>query len=108
MQVTISFALILSRILATLLLTFPLALLDATMRAYEQELIAGFTPQEVMDYLREGQDQSFAVAFLTIGAFSLVYVAALETLAFGLRRGATLFRPPAAPELLRVRDQCSA
>jgi hypothetical protein len=97
MQVTISLSQILSRAVAVLLLAVPLVWLAQAIDSQEQEVIARLSHQELLEHLREGQKDSFAATYFTLGGLSLVYLALVEAVAAFLRMGVRLFRPqPAA------------
>jgi hypothetical protein len=81
MQVTFPLIPILSRVGAVLFLAIAVVLIQQGMAREEQELFATLSHRELLKYLREGQDQSFASGYFYFGLLSLVYLGLVEVLA---------------------------
>jgi len=92
-QVTISPAQVISRVLAVLLLAVPLVWISSAMSNAEQELIARLSHKELLEYLQEGQVRSFGEQYLYVGGATLLYLALVEGVAGVLRLGMRLLRP---------------
>jgi hypothetical protein len=85
MQVTFSPLHILSRIAAVCVVALPLAWLHLAVDDYEREAIAKMTHQQLLAFVRESHSASFLGAYLLDVAVILIFVAAVEAVAFGIR-----------------------
>lgn len=91
MQFNVSPGQVVSRIVAVLILAVPIVLISQAIDSGEREYIAKLSPQDLRDYLREGQDDSFAGSYLVFGGLSLVYLGLVEGVAFLARLGMRQF-----------------
>ena len=84
---------VVSRVLAVLLLAVVLVPISAAIEQSEQEMFGKLTHQQLLEYLREGQQQSFAERYVQMALLTLVFLAAIEGVAFVLRCSIDLVRP---------------
>jgi hypothetical protein len=108
MQVTFFPLHILSRVVAVCLIAVPLAWLHATVDDYERDAIAKMTHQQLIAFVREAQAASFFSAYLQATVVTLLLVAAVEAVAFGIRLTVAVFdawrpAPVRAEELAAAR-----
>lgn len=102
MKGTVSLTPILSRVVAVLFLAVPFVLITQALDNYEQEMIAKLSYQELLAYLRDGQTDSFAMRFLTLGGLSLIYLLFVELISAFVRMWVRLLSPQRAPEPIPV------
>ena len=91
MQVTFYPMHILSRLLAVFVAALPLAWLHVALDDYERETIAKMTHQQLLAFVREGHAASFLGAYLQVAIVTLLLVAAIEAVAFGVRLTVGMF-----------------
>ena len=91
MHVTFSLLPILSRVVAVCLVALPLAWLHVALDDYERETIAKMTHQQLLAFVREGHAASFLGAYLQVAIVTLLLVAAIEAVAFGVRLTVGMF-----------------
>jgi hypothetical protein len=76
---------ILSRVVAVLLLAALAAWLVMAFAAWEVEQTSKLSHQELVAYIKEGYDPSFALNYLRMALLTLIYVALVEGVAFVIR-----------------------
>jgi len=78
---------IVSRMLAVLLLAFPLALGGLSLDREELELIDRLTAEEYVSHVRENLPTSSFEAFLIVTVLPFLYLVAVEFVAYLIRKG---------------------
>jgi hypothetical protein len=91
MQVTFYPLPILSRVVAVCVVALPLAWLHAAVDDYEREAVAKMTHQQLIAFVKEGHAASIVGAYLQAAVATLLLVAAVEAVAFGVRLAVGVF-----------------
>jgi hypothetical protein len=102
MQINVSFAQVFSRVAAVLLLAAPAAWVINQLAIQEHETINRLGQKELLQYLNEGYNPSFAGSYLWMLCLTLGFTAAVEGIGFVFRSAAGMLKPaePApAPQL---------
>jgi hypothetical protein len=97
MQVTFQPLQLLSRVAAALVVALPFAALRMAVDDYERQAIDKMTHQELIAFVKEAHSASYLGAYVSAAVLILIFVAAVEALAFGIRLIVGLFgaRKPA-------------
>ena len=85
MQVTFYPLPILSRVVAVCVVALPLAWLHQVVDDYEREAIRKMTHQQLIAFVQENHAASFLAAYLQVAIVILLFIAAVEAVAFGIR-----------------------
>jgi hypothetical protein len=91
MQVTFQPLQLLSRVAAALVVALPFAALHLAVDDYERQAIGKMTHQELIAFVKEVHSSSYAGAYVQVAILILIFVAAVEALAFGFRLVVGLF-----------------
>jgi hypothetical protein len=91
MQVTFQPLQLLSRVAAALVVALPLAALRVALDDYERQAIGKMTHQELIAFVNEVHAGSYLGAYLSAAIMLLVFIAAVEAAAFGIRLVVGLF-----------------
>jgi hypothetical protein len=85
MQVALQPLQILSRLVAVCIVALPLASLHVALDDYEREVIGKMTHPELIAFVKEAHSSSYLSAYFLASIVTLILVAAVETVAFGIR-----------------------
>jgi hypothetical protein len=102
MQVTFHPLPILSRIAAVFVIAVPLACLRAALDDYEREIIGKMNHRELIAFVEQAHVSSFLSAYFLALVEILIFIAAVESVAFGFR---VVFNSFAARRPARVGDE---
>jgi hypothetical protein len=91
MQITFQPLQLLSRVVAALVVAVPFAALRLALDDYERQAIDKMTHQELIAFVKEVHSSSFLGAYLAAAVLILIFVVAVEALAFGIRLVVGLF-----------------
>src|SRR6516162_4646696 len=101
MQVTFQPLQLLSRVAAALVVALPFAALRVAVDDYERQAIGKMSHQELIAFVKEVHAGSYLGAYVHAAIMILIFVAAVEAVAFGIRLVIGLF---AARKPAGVRD----
>ena len=91
MQVTFQPLQLLSRVAAALVVALPFAALHLAVDDYERQAIGKMSHPELIAFVKEVHSASYLGAYFSAAVLILIFVAAVEAVAFGIRLVVGLF-----------------